>query len=441
MKLPSPLRYYAIAVVVLVFAIGLYFILIGQNNSPECYLEYERYRTTGLNADSAKVRLAHAKTPEDSLFYLGVYVIEQSRFRTEICLPEIKQILRLTKNKPCELCTAQALYYLSSFSADEGGAGVAKKKFDSLASVSKDAVIQAYHYYFLGTLAIQRYQRVTAMQWLLKSMHLLEKEAPHARLMKAVIQIRLNRIFAEIGAHELLKENMLSQPDKSWPESIFHGIQAQRFQYFMLKGKYDSARRLLDGFPITPYAAEQWSLYYYKLNYMDSLKIYLKKEVVRYDRTRHSIVRPLSELGILYFNEGELDSAKLVAKELMAEADEKREEIAKASAFTILVKALLKQQQYDSALAAINQFERFGKKNEFLEEVVAAYRLRSDYYEKINRPDLALQAIKTSYDYQKKNDSVAGSSGVQRLFFNEYARKQKEIISLLSNQKNLIALC
>ena len=435
MKPKFPLRYFVLSAIALLFAIVLYFSWIKLSSNTDCYPEYERYRTTGLSADSAKICLAKAKTPEDSLFYLGVYIFLQSYKRTDVCLPEIKQILRLTQKHPCELCTAQAFEYLSAFPLEKGGAEVAERRFDSLARVSKDSVIKAYHYFFLTKLALSKKHRVKQMQLLLKCNELLDKEAPHARLLIAQVKIRLNRMFIEDKAQELLKETLSLPPNQSWPGFIVHNIQLQRFNYFMLMGKYDSARALLSRFTSSPYQARQWSIYYHKLKYLDSLKVYLKRDLARWSKTEYSIVRPLTELAELYLEEGNLDSAKVMAKETLVEAIDKDEKNYTAPGLSLLIKTLLKQHQYDSALVVIDQFEQFAKKNNFLHELVSVYHLRSDYYEKINRPDLALQAINTSYAYQKKYDSLAGHSEVQRLFFEKYADKQKEIVSILSNQK------
>ena len=398
-----------------------------RNDSYDLYL---KIKTFDIQPQAAKNSIAEAKTAEDSLFWLATYITSQSRIRSEICLPEILEELRLATKINNLFYTVEALRYLSSF--PEYKEETSLKRFQGISETSADPFIKALCYSAISQHMFINGNKVDQVYWLMKTMETLKRDAPYAELMILNTQLRLNRILVKINAHDQVKRNFFDK--KKWPDLVKTN-DVTMLDYFIAVGKYDSARTLLSKYTTNSYDAKLWTDYYTKVGKMDSLEIYLEKEINRWNPEVNYVGVPLRELARIKIANGELEPAKRIVNRLISEADEKWHYRDKAIGLNLLAQIFLEQHKYDSCRIVLDRAKKLTLEKNFFDILATAYQIESKFFKQIGEHTHELESSIKYLLYRKKADSLSNPLGIQELVLKDNYNKQSEILSLLTKQK------
>ena len=409
----------------------LYYLNSFESPKSDSYDLYLKIRTSKLQPQTAKNAISKATTIEDSLLWLDTYIYVQSRIRSDICLPEILEELKLATKIKNEFYIVEALTKLMYFPDDKKQAYL--KEIEKISETSKDPIVKALCYTALSEVMYIRENTIGQVYTLMRIMETLTKDAPYAELMIANTQSRLNRTLVDKKVYDQVKVNFFDY--KKWPNLIVRH-EATMVDYYIATGKYDSARPLLVKFTSSPYHAKHWADYYAKLGKMDSLKIYLEKEINRWDSEIHYVGVPLRELAKIKVSEGELQTAKILLDKLIKEADEKIEYLDEAIGLNLMAEIFLEQHNYDSTLIMLARNKKFAETNGFFEILARTYQIESRYYKLLGERSKELESTIKYVDYKKKADSLTNPLGMQELLLKENYIKQNEILNLLNKEKH-----
>jgi tetratricopeptide (TPR) repeat protein len=407
-----------------------------QNKNHESYIKYIEWKKSTLSADSAKKELAISKTKRDSLFYLLVYLDKQSKIRFEICLPEIKQAILLSKQLGTKSELASAYYFMSIYT---DGVVPNKQYADSLTALANTTndPISKILYCFVGVnLAAQANDNVDLLYWLLKAKQILEDEAPYTHDLQLILNAKICEKLVDVKAFDLLKDQLANVDTASLSNEIKSEFNNVFGNYYFSRKLPDSALIFIKRNELNSYNVRDWIQYYRMIDRPDKLWGLLRSDLKTFDRSKHFLGLQFNEIGNLLLERGRYDSAMFFFKEAIEEGKEKMEYLVQAQATNQLIKAQLAQGIFEEALSTIDKNIAFTKSYFYYDLLSEVYELKKKYFLLQKRPYEALEASENQKLYKVKFDSAKNPVLIQRVLLADNQQRLKKSLRILQAEES-----
>lgn len=424
--------------IIIVFLLGLLFTsLITCTKNQEGYIKYIERKNSPLSADSAKKRIAVSKTKRDSLFYSLVYIDKQSKIRFEICLPEIKQSIVLSKQLGSKSELASAYYFMSIYTNSEVPDKQYADSLSALADITNDPISKVLVCYVGANLAAQNHNNVDLLYWLLKAKQILDKEAPYAHDLQLMLNARICEKLVEVKAFDLLKDQLANVDTASLSNEMKSQFNNVFSSYYLSRKMPDSALIFVKRNQPNSYSARDWIQYYRMINRPDKLWDFLQNDLKQFDRRQHFLGLHFNEIGNLLLERENYDSASLFFKEAIEEGKEKMEYLVQAEATNQLIKALVAQGHLEEAISTIDKNIAFTKNYSYYDLLSEVYGLKKECFLLQKKPYEALEASENQRLYKATSDSAKNPVLIQRVLLADNQLRLKKSLQVLQTEASI----
>jgi hypothetical protein len=422
------------------FLLGVCFIFLlscSEDKNQQSYSKYIERKNSNLSADSAKKQLALSKTKQDSLYYLLLYIEKQSKIRFEICLPEIKQSILLSRQLDSKSDLASAYYFMSVFTGDQLPHEQYADSLRALALITNDPISKMLVCNVGASRSTESNDQVGLLRWLLKSKQILDEEAPYARDLQLRVNARICEILVKVNAFDLLKDQLAASDTSNISKEMKNQFNNVFGNYYFSRNIPDSALIYVKKSQVNSYSAIGWIKYYRMINRPDKLWAFLQNDLKQFDRSQNFLGLQFNEIGKLLLERGSYDSASFFFREAIQEGMEKMEYPLQAQATNQLIKTLLAQGLLKEAMSTADKNIAFTKRNSYHDLLAEVYGLKKECFLLQKKPYEALEASENQRLYMSKADSATNPVQIQRVLLAENQERLKKSLQILNKQESI----